>query len=90
MSSILSIAVNGLNNAAARIANAASNMVNASSTTPNVKSAGNVSGSAAPSDSIDIASNLIASSIAKTDYAANAAVIKIAQKNEKTLLDIKT
>jgi flagellar hook protein FlgE len=90
MSSILNTAVSGLNNAATRIANAASNIVNASSTPQIVKNAGNISGSAAPQDTIDIAANLIASSIAKTDYAANAAVIKIAEKNDKALIDIKT
>lgn len=90
MSGILDIAIAGLNNAATRIANAASNMVNASSTPRNVKTTEKTSGGNLPQDTFDIASNLIASDIAKTDYAANAAVIKIAQKNEKTLIDIKT
>jgi hypothetical protein len=74
MSSAISTAVNGLNNAVTRIANATSNIVNASS----------------KSSKIDLNADVISSKIAQTDYAANAAVIKTAEKNQKALLDIKT
>jgi flagellar basal body rod protein FlgC len=90
MSSILNIAVSGLNNASARIANAASNIVNASSTMAITNKTVSSQQNVLPQDNIDIAANLINSSVAQTDYAANATVIKIAQKNEKALLDIQT
>ncbi len=39
---------------------------------------------------VDLAGEIVSSITAKVDYAANAAVIKIANKTEKALLDIKT
>ncbi len=83
MSSILSIAISGLNNATTRIANAASNIVNASSTPAASKNAGN-------SAAVDLNAELVNGSIAKVEYGANAAVIKVENKLEKSLVDIKT
>ena len=74
MSDALGTAIIGLNHAGARIANAASNIVNASSTSKNNFD-----------PSLDIASNLIAVTVNKTDYAANAAVVKAVKKNNETL-----
>lgn len=136
MSSILTIAVSGLNDAILRIANATSNIVNASSTgrlpaqqsdssnaftpqdvvtltnsvggnnlgvhsalqprnpafvtasDPNSPDA-NAQGLVA-SPNVDLNAELIAAKAAEVNYAAGAAVIKIASKLEKALIDIKT
>jgi flagellar basal-body rod protein FlgC len=39
---------------------------------------------------VDLASELVTANVAKTNYTANAAVIRIQEKTEKALLDIKT
>ena len=70
MSSVLSTAVRGLNQAVARVTQSANNIVNASSTGKNLDK------------------NLVDMNVSKTDYAANAAVIKTARKMDKALLDI--
>jgi hypothetical protein len=72
MSGILSIAVSGLNSAAQRFANATSSIVNASST----------------GGSGDVTPALVSTIADKTDYAANAAVVKTVEKTDKALLDI--
>lgn len=136
MSSVTSIAISGLNNAAARIANATSNIVNASSTAPLPANAADAYTGFVPQDvisvsqsidgnnlgvttsyqprnpayevayqpdspqandqglvavpAVDLATEIITSKVAQTDYAASATLIKIEQKNEKALLDIKT
>lgn len=136
MSSVLNIAISGLDNAIARSANAVSNIVNASSTTHLPKNVNDTYTGFVPQDvvslstslagnnlgvqtttqglspayiavyapnssqanaqglvatpNVDLTAELVTNSIAKVDYAANVAVIKIAQKNEKALLDIKT
>lgn len=136
MSSILSIAISGLNDAKTRIANAASNIVNASSTSSLPKNQGDaftgfvpqdivtlsnsvggnnlgVSSSLQPRDpayspaydpnspqanaqglvatpNVDLNAELVSSSVAKVEYGANAAIIKVANELEKALLDIKT
>jgi len=104
MSSISSIAISGLNAATTRIANATSNIVNASSTnyTPtDVVAVSNDSGNvnlgvstsvvpAATGQGVDLASQIVSLKEASSSYAVNAEVLKIEQKNEKALLDIKT
>src|SRR4029077_3970962 len=105
MSSILSIAVSGLNAAAARVATAANNIVNASSPkfTPQgifliSNSAGGVSTKAvahpaapgASGNGVDIASELVSTISAQTDYGANAVIVKAEKKMDQTLLDILT
>jgi flagellar hook protein FlgE len=45
---------------------------------------------AAVDNGVDLASNLVAIDVASSNYGANAAVIKVAQKLEKALIDIKT
>jgi flagellar basal body rod protein FlgC len=105
MSSILNIAVSGLNAAAARVATAANNIVNASSTnfTPQdivsiSNSAGGVSTKAVarpttpgtPGNGVDIASELVSTIAAQTDYGANAVIVKAEKKMDQTLLDILT
>ena len=105
MSSILSIAVSGLNAAAARVANAATNIVNASSTNFTPQDIISISNSvdgvttetqpqpSTPGDTgngVDIASELVNTIAATNDYAASAAVVKVAQKLDNSLLDITT
>lgn len=128
MNSILSIAVSGLNDAAARIANAASNIVNASSTSPLPSSGGTYSGfepqdivsisngiggvtpaavprnpayvtatdpsspnanaqGAVAEPNVDLNAELISSKEAQVSYGADATVIKIDEKMQKSLLD---
>ena len=72
MSDALNIAVLGLNNSASRIAKAASSIANASLT----GSSGNLS------------DGLVQIAEQKTDYAANAKVIRVEQETSKALLDI--
>ncbi|HEU0118071.1 MAG TPA: flagellar biosynthesis protein FlgC [Alphaproteobacteria bacterium] len=136
MSSILNIAVSGLNAASAQIANATKNIVNASSTgalpndegqnytgytptdvvtlststaganlgvttttvprspayspaydpnSPNANAQGLVG---APN--VDLTSEIVSSKVSQVNYAADAAIIRIENKDEKALLDIKT
>ena len=97
MQSILSIAVSGLNNAAARLANAASSIVNASST-----SAPSSTGQSAaqnhtglmPQDAVsisnpnvDLNSELIASKEDQISYSADAKLIKVSREMDQSLLD---
>jgi len=74
MSSALSIAVGGINQAINRATQAATNIVNASSTKNNSEK--NVDG------------DLVAIKSAGTDVAINATVIKTEHKMQKALLDI--
>jgi flagellar hook-associated protein FlgK len=103
MSSILSIALTGLNDAKTRVANAASNMVNAASTNfspQNVISQSNSVGAdnlgvttkLAPSTQtgVDIPTQLINLKEAQNNYSADALLIKIDEKTKRALLDIKT
>lgn len=72
MSDTLTIAVNGLNSAATKIAKATASIVNASST-----------GSTG-----DLATPLTDIAKGKTTYAAEAKVIRAVEQNNKSLLDI--
>jgi flagellar basal body rod protein FlgG len=72
MSDALSIATNGLNFTASRIAKDASSIVNASSTGSNG----------------DLTTPLVDLAVQKTNYAANAKVIRVVEENNKTLLNI--
>jgi flagellar basal body rod protein FlgC len=106
MSGILSIAVSGLNAAAARIATAANNIVNASSTNYAPQDIVSISNSvggvttqtqpraattgAASGNGVDIAAELVTTVAATTDYGASAVIVKTAQKLNKSLLDIFT
>lgn len=104
MSSILNISVTGLNDAKARVANVASNIVNAVSTNFHPKDVVTTSQSTGDQnlgvtsslvnrpdgESVDLASEIVDLKIAEHNYGANAIVIKIAQRLEKALLDIKT
>ncbi len=72
MSDTLNIAVNGLNSSASRITKAASSIVNASSTGAKT----------------DLSTSLINITEAKTNYAAEAKVIRVVEDNNKRLLDI--
>lgn len=104
MSSILNISVSGLNDAKARVANAASNIVNAVSTNFQPKDVVTFSNSTGDhnlgvssnlvnrpeGEGVDLASEIVDIKVAEHNYGANALVIKIAQKLQKALLDIKT
>jgi hypothetical protein len=72
MSDALNIAANALNSSASRMVKAASSMVNASST--------GATG--------DLAAGLVAIAQEKTNYAADAKVIRAVAENNKTLLNI--
>lgn len=74
MVNALSTAISGLNAASARVANASENILNASSTSQN------------PSDSL--AQNVVATIEGKTDFQANAAVVRVVKHMQDALLDI--
>jgi flagellar basal body rod protein FlgC len=101
MSNVVTIAMTGLNAASLRVANATTNMVNAQSTKFQARDIATVSNSVGGNNlgvstatesngggGADIASNLVAIDMAKGSYSANAAVIRVAQKMQKALLDI--
>jgi len=72
MSDTLNTAVGALNSSAARIVKATSSIVNASST----------------GTTADIAASAVSLIQEKTQYAAEAKIIKAVAKNNKTLVDI--
>lgn len=86
MSSILNIAVAGLNNAASRVANSASTIANAASTIVNASS---TTTNSSPNDS-NLTSALVAIKADSIVYSANAKVVKVVANLDKALIDIKT
>ena len=92
MSNILSIAVGGLNNAASRIFTNAKVIVNASSTSENDANHTSNSTLAASTEgdnpaNKDVTGALVALSENSAVYGANGAVVKVAKKLDKALLD---
>lgn len=104
MPATTSIIITGLNDAVARAANATSNIVNAESTNFQPKDIVTISRSfdginlgvtstavqRPPGEGVDLAAEIVTLKVASHIYAANATALKIEQKTEKALLDIKT
>lgn len=85
MSDALGIAVGGLNKSLASVTQRTANVVNASLTinsSPEKSTVPTENG-----DATDLTTNLVGIKVDSVTYAANAKVISIAQKMQKTLLD---
>jgi flagellar basal body rod protein FlgC len=90
MNTSLSNALSGLDASARRIQTAATNIANASSV-PAVREtpkAHGVNNAAVAAPNVDIATELVDSSVAALSYKANAAVIKTVKETDQYLMDI--